>query len=66
MSAASDHMAERVKAHVETILRAQGTKLGNYMPRSQHAILSAVMDCYEEAYRAGADFAESKRGASAT
>ena len=39
----------------DAILRASGSSLRNYtMDRTRRAILSAVMDCYEEAYRAGA------------
>jgi len=36
-------------------LRAAGSGLRHYtMAATRRAILSAVMDCYEEAYRAGA------------
>jgi hypothetical protein len=59
----SDQIAEAVRRHAELILKAKGTSLRNYMPNSQRDILAAVMDCYEEAYRAGADFA-SEHGSS--
>ena len=49
----SDKIAEAARDHAERILRAQGTSLRNYMPNSQRDILSAVMDCYEQAYREG-------------
>ena len=45
----------RVEHHADAILRASGSSLRNYtMDGTRRAILSAVMDCYEEAYRAGA------------
>lgn len=54
----SDTIAEAVRRHADLILRASGSALKNYeMHGTRRAILSAVMDCYEEAYRAGADFA---------
>lgn len=49
-------IAARVEHHADAILRASGSSLRNYtMDGTRRAILSAVMDCYEEAYRAGAD-----------
>lgn len=46
---------DRVTHHADAILRASGSSLRNYtMDGTRRAILSAVMDCYEEAYRAGA------------
>ena len=53
----SDQIEQAVRKHADLILKAMGTSLRNYMPNSQRDILAAVMDCYEEAYRAGADFA---------
>ena len=53
----SDQIEQAVRKHAELILKAKGTSLRNYMPNSQRDILAAVMDCYEEAYRAGADLA---------
>ena len=50
-------MAERVSAHAEKIMKAAGSSLRHYETRSHAAILAAVMDCYEEAYRTGAAFA---------
>jgi hypothetical protein len=42
--------------HADSILRASGSGLSNYtMDGTRKAILSAVLDCFEEAYRAGAD-----------
>ena len=42
----------RVEHHADAILRLCGVYA---MDGTRRAILSAVMDCYEEAYRAGAD-----------
>jgi len=53
----SEWIEQAVRKHAELILKAKGTSLRNYMPNSQRDILAAVMDCYEEAYRAGADLA---------
>ena len=51
----SENIPDRVTHHADAILRAAGSSLRNYtMDRTRRAILSAVMDCYEEAYRAGA------------
>lgn len=53
----SDAIAAAVERHAEAILRASGSSLSNYtMPANRKAILSAVMDCYEQAYRDGASF----------
>lgn len=55
-----DH-AERARHHAETIMRAAGSSLANYeMPKNRAAILSATLDCWEEAYRAGAAFVLSR------
>lgn len=52
----SDKIADAVRDHAERILRAAGSSLGNYtLNGSRERILAAVIDCYEEAYRAGAD-----------
>jgi len=53
----SDNIAASIAAHADKIMRAAGSQLGYYETRSKAAILAAVMSCYEEAYRAGADFA---------
>lgn len=54
----SDRIAAAAERHAEAILRASGSSLRNYtMPTTRRAILSAVLDCYEEAYREGAAFA---------
>ena len=46
----------RVEHHADAILRAAGSGLRHYsMDGTRRAILSAVMDCFEEAYRAGAN-----------
>lgn len=51
----SENIPDRVTHHADAILRASGSSLRNYtMDGTRRAILSAVMDCYEEAYRAGA------------
>lgn len=51
----SETIPARVEHHADAILLASGSSLRNYtMDRTRRAILSAVMDCYEEAYRAGA------------
>lgn len=48
--------ARRVEHHADAILRAAGSGLRHYsMDGTRRAILFAVLDCYEEAYRAGAD-----------
>lgn len=58
MGEESDNIATAVERHADLILRASGSALRYYtMPSTRRAILSAVMDCYEEAYRAGAAFA---------
>ena len=50
-----DEIAETVQRHADRILKAAGSGLRYYtMPSVQKAILGAVMDCFEEAYRAGA------------
>jgi hypothetical protein len=50
----ADAMAEAAKRHADLILRASGSGLQHYtMKSTRDAILMAVMDCYEEAYRAG-------------
>jgi len=54
----SDAMAEAVRRHADLILKASGSGLRHYsMEKTRAAILMAVMDCYGEAYRAGAAFA---------
>lgn len=51
-----DAIAEAVRRHAELILRAAGSALRNYsVYGSQERILSAVLACYEDAYRAGAE-----------
>jgi len=53
-----DDIATAVRAHAERIMRAAGSDLKHYtLNGSQQRILAAVMDCYEQAYRAGAKFA---------
>lgn len=60
--AQSDAITEAVRRHADLILRASGSTLKHYKTdRTRRAIMSAVMGCYEEAYRAGADFATKKR-----
>ena len=50
--------ADAVEAHADKVLRAAGSGLKHYtMPTVRRAILSAMLDAIEEAYRAGADFA---------
>ena len=52
-------IADAALRHADLILRASGSGLRNYtMDRTRKAILSATLDCIEEAYRAGAAFAE--------
>lgn len=54
-------IAAAVEKHADMILRASGSGLRHYtMKSTRDAILSAVIDCYEEAYRAGAEFAGDK------
>lgn len=61
MSAQSDMIAAEIERHADLILRASGSGLRHYtMPATRNAILSAVIDCYEEAYRAGAKFADDR------
>ncbi|MBX9815383.1 MAG: hypothetical protein K2X76_11840 [Sphingomonas sp.] len=63
----ADETAEAVKRHARAIMRAAGSKLEHYESRSKAAILMAVMDAWEEAYRAGAargaELANRDRGA---
>ena len=52
-------IAERCKHHADQILRAAGSGLRHYtMKSTRDAILMASVDAWEEAYRAGAAFAE--------
>lgn len=60
MSEQSDLLAEMATRHADLILRSVGTKLANYMERSQIAAKCAVLDAIEEAYRAGAKFADDR------
>lgn len=53
----TNDLAARVERHAEDIMRAAGSSLRHYEAYSRRRILSAMMDAYEEAYRAGADFA---------
>jgi len=50
-------IADRVREHAEKIMKAAGSSLRHYETRSKADILAAAMDCYEEAFRAGANFA---------
>lgn len=50
----SDEIAQAVREHADKIMTAAGSSLRHYEGRSKTAILAAVMDCYEAAYRAGA------------
>ena len=48
-------IAGAAERHADLILRASGSALRNYeMPSNRKAILSAVIDCMEESYKAGA------------
>ncbi len=49
-------MAARVVHHADLILKAAGSGLRHYT-LAREAILMAAVDMYEEAYRAGAEFA---------
>jgi len=49
-------IAAHVHAHAEKIIAAAGSRLRHYETQSKAEILAAVLDCYEEAYRAGAAF----------
>lgn len=54
----SDQIEQAVRKHAERIMNAAGSSLRNYsVYGTQERILAAVIDCYEEAYRAGADLA---------
>jgi phenylacetate-coenzyme A ligase PaaK-like adenylate-forming protein len=58
MSEHADNIEAAVRKHAERIMNAAGSSLRNYsVYGSQERILAAVIDCYEEAYRAGADLA---------
>lgn len=62
----SDMMASSIERHADLILRASGSGLRHYtMQKTRAAILMAVADCYEEAYRAGAKFADERAKAGA-
>ena len=51
-------MNAAVRNHAERIMNAAGSSLRNYsVYGTQERILAAVIDCYEEAYRAGAALA---------
>lgn len=61
MSGQSDAMVAAVERHADLILKASGSSLRHYtLPANRRAILSAVMDLYEEAYRTGAAFGEAR------
>ena len=63
MTTTSDRIAAAVERHADAILRASGSGLRNYeMPANRKAILSAVLACYEEAYRDGAAFGAAYAG----
>lgn len=52
-------IADAALRHADLILRASGSGLRHFtIDRTRKAILSATLDCIEEAYRAGAAFAE--------
>lgn len=54
----ADNIDAAVRDHAERIMRAAGSSLGNYtLNGSRERILAAVIDCYEDAYRAGAALA---------
>ncbi len=56
-------IANAATEHADKVLRASGSGLKNYtMPATRKAILSAMLDAIEEAYRAGADFALRRAG----
>jgi len=58
MSETSDNIEAAVRKHAERIMNAAGSSLRNYsVYGTQERILAAVIDCYEEGYRAGADLA---------
>lgn len=60
--AIAETIVEAVERHADLILRASGSALRNYtLPANRRAILAAVIDCYEEAYRAGAAFAANRK-----
>ena len=59
MDKPTNDIAARVAHHTDRILRASGSGLRHYtMYTPRRAILTATLELYEEAYRAGA-----KRGA---
>lgn len=61
MTTQPDKIAAAVERHADLILRASGSALRHYTtPATRAAILSAVLDCYEEGYRDGAEFAREK------
>lgn len=54
----ADNIEAAVRDHAERIMNAAGSSLRNYsVYGTQERILAAVIDCYEEAYRAGAALA---------
>jgi len=58
MGGMSEQIEQAVRKHAERIMNAAGSSLRHYsVYGTQERILAAVIDCYEEAYRAGADFA---------
>lgn len=55
-NATGDIIADRVKHHAEAIALSARIWLSDYeLEQVRERILSAVLDAYEEAYRAGAD-----------
>lgn len=61
MSEYSDKIADACERHADLILRASGSGLRHYtVQKTRNAILSAVIDHHEEAYRLGAAFADER------
>ncbi len=57
MPDAGETIAAKVEVGAEAIMRAAGSSLRHYESYSKRRIKSAVLELYEEAYRAGAAFA---------
>jgi len=50
-------IAAEVERHAECIVSAMGFYLWAYDEAQRRPLMAAVLNCYEEAYRAGAQFA---------
>lgn len=59
----ADRLMADLERHADAILRAAGSRLANYtMPGTRTAILSAVLECHQDGYCHGVDYALGVKG----